>query len=65
VDLRLRINFRIREIIGIIGNQDKKILKAASINPEINPAEEVEIPPDAETFDNPLITFDASDTRKT
>jgi hypothetical protein len=51
--------------MGIIGNQERRILKAASKSPDTKPKEVVLIPPDADTLDNPPITFDASDRRKT
>ena len=52
-------------MMGMIGNQDKKTLNAPSITPEIIPAELVLKPPEALTFENPLITLLANMNRNT
>ncbi len=51
--------------MGMIGNQDKKTLKAPSITPEIIPAELVLKPPEALTLENPLMTLLANMNKKT
>jgi hypothetical protein len=52
-------------MMGMIGNQDKKILNAPSISPEIIPAELVLKPPEALTLENPLMTLLAKINKKT
>jgi hypothetical protein len=51
--------------MGMIGNQDNKILNAPSISPEIIPAELVLNPPEALKLENPLMTLLANMNKKT
>ena len=51
--------------MGMIGNQDKKTLNVPSITPEIIPAELVLKPPEALTFENPLMTLLTNMNRNT
>ncbi len=52
-------------MIGIIGNQENKTRNAPSSKPETNPPVVVLKPPDALTFDNPLMTLVAKMNKKT
>lgn len=51
--------------MGTIGNQESRTLKAPSIRPESIPAPEVVKPPEAVTFEKPLITLLPNINKKT